>query len=83
MKKFCLESTISLLAVALIGALSTNADRSATHRITPGELARACHAPAWRDGRTESLPVTMLFDWLIVGQIVPTNPAAAVRGLFV
>jgi hypothetical protein len=29
------------------------------------------------------LPVTMLFDWLIVGQIVPTNPAAAVRGLFV
>ena len=22
----------------------------------------------------------MLFDWLITGQVVPTNPAAAVRG---
>ena len=22
----------------------------------------------------------MLFDWLVVGQIVPTNPASAVRG---
>jgi site-specific recombinase XerD len=24
--------------------------------------------------------VRMLFDWLITGQVVPTNPAAAVRG---
>jgi integrase len=24
--------------------------------------------------------VRMLFDWLVVGQVVPTNPAAAVRG---
>ena len=24
--------------------------------------------------------VRMLFDWLITGQIVPLNPAAAVRG---
>jgi site-specific recombinase XerC len=22
----------------------------------------------------------MLFDWLVIGQVVPTNPAAAVRG---
>jgi hypothetical protein len=22
----------------------------------------------------------MLFDWLITGQVLPTNPAAAVRG---
>ena len=22
----------------------------------------------------------MLFDWLVVGQVVPTNPAAPVRG---
>jgi hypothetical protein len=22
----------------------------------------------------------MLFDWLVVGQVLPTNPAAAVRG---
>jgi site-specific recombinase XerC len=25
--------------------------------------------------------VRMLFDWLITGQVLPTNPAAAVRGL--
>ena len=25
--------------------------------------------------------VRMLFDWVITGQIVPTNPASAVRGL--
>ena len=24
--------------------------------------------------------VRMLFDWLVIGQVVPTNPAAAVRG---
>jgi hypothetical protein len=24
--------------------------------------------------------VRMLFDWLVVGQVVPHNPAAAVRG---
>jgi integrase len=24
--------------------------------------------------------VPMLFDWLVIGQVVPTNPAAAVRG---
>jgi site-specific recombinase XerD len=24
--------------------------------------------------------VRMLFDWLVVGQVLPTNPAAAVRG---
>jgi site-specific recombinase XerC len=24
--------------------------------------------------------IRMLFDWLVVGQIVPTNPASAVRG---
>src|SRR3984885_15061012 len=24
--------------------------------------------------------IRMLFDWLVIGQVVPTNPAAAVRG---
>jgi site-specific recombinase XerD len=24
--------------------------------------------------------IRMLFDWLVTGQIVPTNPAASVRG---
>jgi site-specific recombinase XerD len=39
-------------------------------------------------GKTHSAPsveqhlaaVRMLFDWLIVGQVVPTNPASVVRG---
>ena len=49
------------------------------------------HVAAWveqleRDGRSaptmkQSLAaVRMLFDWLVVGQVVPHNPAAAVRG---
>jgi site-specific recombinase XerD len=24
--------------------------------------------------------IRMLFDWLVIGQVMPTNPAAAVRG---
>ena len=24
--------------------------------------------------------IRMLFDWLVIGQVVPTNPAHAVRG---
>jgi site-specific recombinase XerC len=24
--------------------------------------------------------IRMLFDWLVIGQVVPVNPAAAVRG---
>jgi site-specific recombinase XerC len=32
-------------------------------------------------GREQQLAaVRMLFDWLITGQVLPTNPAAAVRG---
>jgi site-specific recombinase XerC len=40
-------------------------------------LGRA-HAPATVKQRLAG--VRMLFDWLVVGQVVPTNPAAAVRG---
>jgi site-specific recombinase XerD len=32
------------------------------------------------DVKQQLAAVRMLFDWLITGQIVPTNPAAAVRG---
>jgi site-specific recombinase XerC len=32
-----------------------------------------------RSGRLTSRPIS-LFDWLITGQVLPTNPAAAVRG---
>ena len=49
------------------------------------------HVAAWVEGLTHSgvsLPtvkqqlaaVRMLFDWLVVGQVVPHNPASAVRG---
>ena len=39
-------------------------------------------------GQTQSVPsvkqhlaaIRMLFDWLVVGQVVPTNPASVVRG---
>jgi site-specific recombinase XerC len=36
------------------------------------------HAPATVKQRLAGL--RMLFDWLVVGQVVPTNPAAPVRG---
>jgi site-specific recombinase XerD len=32
------------------------------------------------DMKQQLAAVRMLFDWLIIGQLVPTNPAAAVRG---
>ncbi|MEM0905744.1 MAG: tyrosine-type recombinase/integrase [Pseudomonadota bacterium] len=48
------------------------------------------HVAAWIEelGRTHSVPtvkqrlagIRALFDWLVVGQVVPTNPAASVRG---
>lgn len=48
------------------------------------------HVAGWIEmlGRTASAPtvkqrlaaVRHLFDWLVVGQVVPTNPAASVRG---
>ena len=57
-----------------------------------GELARIAplHVAAWveQQGRAHSAPtvkqqlagVRMLFDWLVVGQVVPHNPAHAVKG---
>jgi hypothetical protein len=39
------------------------------------ELVGGCHRPL-----LYLAAVRMLFDWLITGQIVPMNPAAAVRG---
>ena len=48
------------------------------------------HVATWIEGQTETLAaptakqslaaVRMLFDWLVVGQVVPVNPAASVRG---
>jgi integrase/recombinase XerD len=46
------------------------------------------HVAAYVEGHSGSLPtvkqhlaaIRMLFDWLVTGQIVPTNPASSVRG---
>ena len=48
------------------------------------------HVAAWieEEGRRSSPPtvklhlaaIRQLFDWLVVGQVVPLNPAASVRG---
>ena len=57
----------------------------------PLEAVGPVHVAAWVEGLSRdglSAPtvkqhlaaVRMLFDWLVVGQVVPHNPAAAVRG---
>ncbi len=30
--------------------------------------------------KQELAAIRMLFDWLVVGQVMPTNPASSVRG---
>ena len=41
------------------------------------ELQTAVHAPSVK---RQLAAIRMLFNWLVIGQVVPTNPAAAVRG---
>ncbi len=41
------------------------------------ELGRRCSAPTVKQ---HLAAVRMLFDWLVVGQVLPMNPAASVRG---
>jgi site-specific recombinase XerD len=41
------------------------------------ELQAAVQAPSVKQ---QLAAVRMLFDWLVIGQVVPANPAAAVRG---
>jgi integrase/recombinase XerD len=60
------------------------------YRLADLAAVQPVHVAAWLQelGRDHSRPtvkqhlaaVRMLFDWLIVGQIVPSNPAASVRG---
>jgi site-specific recombinase XerD len=61
-----------------------------THGITSLTSIAPMHVAAWVEelGREVSAPtvkqrlaaVRHLFDWLVVGQVVPRNPAASVRG---
>jgi site-specific recombinase XerD len=52
-------------------------------RIRPVDVARYIetrqHTHSPPDVKQQLAAVRMLFDWLITGQIVPLNPAAAVR----
>jgi site-specific recombinase XerD len=60
------------------------------HGITELRAVRPTHIATYIEGLQATLAapsiklqlaaVRMLFDWLVVGQIVPTNPASAVRG---
>ena len=58
------------------------------HGITELRLVQPVHVAAYIEGLVLSAPsikqrlaaLRMLFDWLVVGQIIPTNPAASVRG---
>ena len=62
----------------------------AAHGITALPAVRPVHVAAWIEelGRSHSVPtvklrlaaIRHLFDWMVTGQIMPTNPAHAVRG---
>jgi len=62
----------------------------ANHGVTSIGVVQPLHVAAWVEmlGREVSTPtvklrlagVRSLFDWLVVGQVVPVNPAASVRG---
>ena len=56
--------------------------------ITELRLVQPIHVAAYIESLTLSAPsikqrlaaLRMLFDWLVVGQVIPTNPASSVRG---
>ena len=60
------------------------------HAVPPIAAVQPLHVAAWIEGRTRerSVPtvkqqlatIRHLFDWLVMGQVVPLNPAALVRG---
>ena len=55
--------------------------RRPSGRSTSPPGSRSCSETHSAPGVKQQLAaVRMLFDWLITGQVVPTNPAAAVRG---
>lgn len=75
---------------AYFGAASRFSAWCLGHRIADLAAVQPVHVAAWLQelGRDHSRPtvkqhlaaVRMLFDWLIIGQIVASNPAASVRG---
>lgn len=58
------------------------------HGIAELRQVQPLHVAAYVEGLALSAPsikqrlagLRMLFDWLVVGQVIPTNPAASVRG---
>ena len=62
----------------------------AEHGVTSLPAVQPLHVAAWIEGQAQerSAPtvkqqlaaIRHLFDWLVVGQVVPLNPAASVRG---
>src|SRR5208283_5033171 len=72
------------------GAISEFLDWCVTRGVTSITDVQPMHVGAYIEMLTRSLSaptakqrlaaVRMLFDWLVIGQIIPTNPAASVRG---
>lgn len=52
------------------------------HQIEPVIVAAYIegHAGAPQTIKQHLAAIKMLFDWLVIGQVIPTNPAASVRG---
>ena len=73
--------------MAYAHALTRFLDRCELHGLSL-EAIEPVHVAAYIEQHPASEPtvkqhlaaIRQLFDWLVVGQIVPTNPAAAVRG---
>ena len=75
---------------AYAGAVGLFAARCDERRLSPADLEPvAVSAYVEQLMRTRSAPtvkqhlaaIRMLCDWLVVGQVIPMNPAASVRGL--
>lgn len=75
---------------AYVRAVSGFLDWCANVGVTSITEVKPLHVATWIEGQTRTLSaptvkqslaaIRHLFDWLVTGQIVPTNPAASVRG---
>ena len=64
------------LLAGMCGASGTS-ERSERCGCAP---ARSNHLRAAPSVKLQLAAIWMLFDWLVVGQVVPVNPASSVRG---